>query len=506
VLASDDFLGRKPGTPGEEKTVAYLSAAFHKLGLKPANGTSFVQQVPLVQIGADAAVLSISGSRGTHALSLGKDALIWTKRAVAQVELKHSELVFVGFGIVAPEYAWDDYAGTDVNGKTVVVLAGDPGYVSKDLFKGGPMTAYGRWTYKIEEAARHGADAVLLVHDQQALGYGWDVVQATWSGPQLELAGVDAAAVRAAIEGWISNDEARALFAEAGTDFAKLAASAARPGFKAVQLRLAADATIHTTIRSFNSANVAALFPGQTSHEFILYVAHWDSLGVAPDRPGHNIFDGAVDNATGVAGLLVLAQSFVRTDPKPQRSIIFLATTAAEPSLLGSQFYVENPLFPLRQTAAVINVDTLLAGGRTRDVSIIGAGNTDLEDVARAEALLQGRETHPEINSQWGLYFRSDSYSFARRGVPVLYAQAGIDSAARGPEWGKAHIDDYFAHRYLQPSDEYSADWDVGGPVTDLTLYFQVGNHLANSRHFPRWYPGSDFRLSRHAAHTAAEN
>jgi Zn-dependent M28 family amino/carboxypeptidase len=506
VLASDDFLGRKPGTPGEDKTVAYLSAAFHKLGLKPGNGTSFVQQVPLVQIGADVAVLSISGSRGTHAVALGKEALIWTKRAVAQVELKHSELVFVGFGIVAPEYAWDDYAGTDVNGKTVVVLAGDPGYVSKDVFKGGPMTAYGRWAYKIEEAARHGADAVLLVHDPQALGYGWDVVQATWSGPQLELAGADAAAGRPAIEGWISNDEARALFSEAGTDYAKLSASAARPGFKAVQLRLAADATIHTTIRSFNSANVAALFPGQMSHEFILYVAHWDSLGVAPDRPGHNVFDGAVDNATGVAGLLVLAQSFVRTDPKPQRSIVFLATTAAEPSLLGSQFYVENPLFPLRQTAAVINVDTLLAGGRTRDVSIIGAGNTDLEDVARAEALLQGREAHPETNSQWGLYFRSDSYSFARRGVPVLYAQAGIDSAARGPEWGKAHIEDYFAHRYLQPSDEYSADWDVGGPVIDLTLYFQVGSHVANSRHFPRWYPGSDFRLSRHAAQAASDN
>jgi Zn-dependent M28 family amino/carboxypeptidase len=235
-------------------------------------------------------------------------------------------------------------------------------------------------------------------------------------------------------------------------------------------------------------------------------VAHWDSLGVASDRPGHNVFDGAVDNATGVAGLLVLAQSFVHTDPKPERSIVFLATTAAEPNLLGSQFYVDNPVFPLRQTAAVINIDTLLSGGRTRDVSIIGAGNTDLEDTARAEALLQGRETHPELNPQWGMYFRSDSYSFARRGVPVLFAQGGIDSAARGPVWGKAHIDDYFAHRYLQPSDEYSADWDVGGAVVDLTLYYLVGNHVANSRHFPRWYPGSEFRVTRHSGQAMSEN
>jgi Zn-dependent M28 family amino/carboxypeptidase len=507
VLASDDFLGRKPGTAGEDKTVAYLSAAFRKMGLKPGNGPSFVQQVPLVQIGAETATLSMTGPRGSRNWILGQDAVIWTKRAVPQVELKRSELIFVGFGIVAPEYSWDDYSNTDVHGKTVVVLANDPGYASKDpaVFKGGAMSAYGRWAYKIEEAARHGADGVLIVHDSQALGYDWNVVQATWGGAQLELSGVDAG-TRAAIEGWMSNDAARTLFAEAGTDFAKLAASAARPGFKPVALRVTVDAAIRTSIRAFNSANVVAVRPGSKSHEIILYVAHWDSLGVDAQRSGHNIFDGAVDNATGVAGLLVLAQSFVHTDPKPDRTIVFLATTAAEPDLLGSQYYVDNPLFPLRQTAAVINVDTLLSGGRTRDVSIIGAGNTDLEDMARSEALLQGRETHPDPNPQWGAYFRSDSYSFARRGVPVLFTQAGIDSAARGPVWGRAHIDDYFAHSYLQPSDVYSADWDVGGAVTDLTLYYLVGNRVANSRHFPRWYPGSEFRPPHHAAQAASEN
>jgi Zn-dependent M28 family amino/carboxypeptidase len=508
VLSSDDFLGRKPGTPGEDKTVAYLSAAFRKMGLKPGNGASFVQQVPLLQIEADAAALALTTPRGSRGLVLGKEAVIWTQRAVPQVELKGSELVFVGFGIVAPEYTWDDYAAADVRGKTVVILANDPGFASKDptLFRGNAMTGYGRWAYKLEEAARHGADGVLLIHDSQAMGFGWNAVQSTWSGPQFVLGGADADAGRTAINGWLSSDAARSLFNDAGQDFAKLAAAAAHPGFKAVALGVKADATIHNSIRAFNSENVVALWPGRRSHEYVVYAAHWDSLGMDAGQSGHNIFAGAVDNATGAAGLLAIAQSFVHTDPKPDRSIVFLATTSAEPNLLGSQYYVDNPVFPLRQTAAVINIDTLLSGGRTRDVSIIGAGNTDLEDMARAEALLQGRVTHPEPNPQWGLYFRSDSYSFARRGVPVLYVQAGIDSAARGPAWGRAHLDDYFAHRYLQTSDEYSADWDVGGAVVDLTLYYQLGVRVANSRRFPRWYPSSEFRLSRHSAQAPSDN
>jgi Zn-dependent M28 family amino/carboxypeptidase len=508
ILASDDFLGRKPGTPGEDKTVGYLIENFRKLGLKPGNGNSYVQQVPLVQITASAdATLSAATSSGARNLVFGKDMVIWTKRAVPEIQVSRSELVFVGYGIVAPEYSWNDYANIDVHGKTVVVLANDPGYASKDptVFKGNAMSDYGRLAYKVEEAARQGAQGVLLIHDSQAMGYGWNVIQATWTGAQFELAAAGGNAGRAAIEGWIQYDAARALFTAAGLDLIRLAVAAAYPGFKAVPLGIKVDATLHNAIRAFNSQNVIALWPGGRGHDYVMYTAHWDSLGVDEARPGHNIFNGAVDNATGIAGLLALAQSFARTDPKPDRSIAFLATTAAEPDLMGSQYYVDNPILPLRQTAAVINVDSLLNGGRTRDVSILGFGNTDLEETARAEALLQGRETHPEPNPQLGLYFRSDSYSFARRGVPVLFAQAGIDSAARGPAWGKAQIDDYFAHRYRQTSDQYAANWDVSGAVVELMLDYRVGLRVANSRRFPRWYPNSEFRAAHRPANASGD-
>jgi Zn-dependent M28 family amino/carboxypeptidase len=509
VLASDDFQGRKPGTPGEDKTVGYLIENFRKLGLKPGNGASYVQQVPLVQITASAdATLTVTGAGGSRNLVFGKDMVIWTKRAVPEISVAHSEMVFVGYGIVAPEYSWNDYANLDVHGKTVVVLANDPGYASKDptVFKGGAMTEYGRDAYKVEEAARQGAQGVLLIHDAAAMGYGWNAVQATWSGAQFELQAADGNAGRAAIEGWLQNDAARALFNAAGIEFARTAVAAAHPGFKAVPLNLRVDATIHNAIRAFNSQNVLAIWPGRKSHEYVLYTAHWDSLGVDAARAGHNVFNGAVDDATGIAGLLSLAQSFKRTiDPKPDRSIAFLATTAAQPDLLGSQYYVENPILALRETLAVINVDMLINGGRTRDVSILGFGNTDLEESVRSEALLQGREAHPDPNPQFGLYFRSDSYSFAHRGVPVIYTQAGIDSASRGPVWGKAQIDDYFARRFRQPSDQYAADWDVGGAVTDLNLDYQLGIRIASGRRFPRWYPDSEFRASHHRANPPAD-
>jgi Zn-dependent M28 family amino/carboxypeptidase len=501
VLASDDFLGRKPGTAGEDKTVSYLIESFRKIGLKPGNGSSFVQTVPLVQISATDATLAVSGAGGSRTLVYGKDMVIWTKRAVPEIQLARSDLIFVGYGIVAPEYSWNDYANLDVHGKTVIVLVHDPGYASKDpaLFKGNAMTEYGRLAYKVEEAARQGAQGVLLIHDAAAMGYGWDAIQSTWTGAQFELPAPDGYASRTAIEGWLQNDAARALFSAAGIDFTKSVAAAAHPGFKALTLGESIAAAIHNTLRSFNSQNVIALWPGGSSHEFVMYTAHWDSLGVDAARAGRNIYNGAVDDATGVAGLLALAQSFKHTDPKPDRSIAFLATTAAVPDLLGSRYYLENPVLPLRQIAAVINVDMLINGGRTRDVSILGFGNTDLEDSARAEALLQGRDAHPDLNPQLGLYFRSDSYSFAHRGVPVLYTQSGIDSAARGPVWGKAQIDDYFAHRYRQTADQYSADWDVSGPVTDLNFDYHLGLRIANSRRFPRWYPNSEFRAPHRA-------
>jgi Zn-dependent M28 family amino/carboxypeptidase len=505
VLASDDFEGRRPGTPGEEKTVAYLLEQFRKLGLKPGNGDSFVQQVPMVEIvaGVDAS-LSVSGGKGAVKLADGKDFVMWTKRAVPQVRLASSELVFVGYGIVAPEYAWNDYADIDVHGKTVVVLVNDPGYATKDpkVFKGGAMTSYGLWAYKVEEAARQGAGGVLLVHDTGAAGYGWDVVQNTWTGPQFELATADGNAGRAAIEAWIDNASARALFAQAGLDFAASTAAAARPGFKAVPMSLSLDATLHNSVRRLVSANVIAVLPGGSRHkENVTYVAHWDHLGTDPARAGHRIFNGAVDNASGVAGLLTLAQSFVRTKPTADRSIVFLALTGGESGQLGSSYYVQNPIFPLRETAAVLDLDTLRIGGPTRDVVVFGFGNTDLEGYARSAALLQGRELDPDPIPEQGMYFRSDSIAFARASVPVLYARGGLDDAARGPAWGRAQLEDYLAHRYRQPIDQYSTDWDVRGALDDLSLYYEVGNRVARSKRFPRWYANSEYRVSR--IHTA---
>ena len=510
VLASDEFEGRKPGTAGEDKTVAFLIEQFKKLKLKPGNGDSFVQQVPLVEIRADSVpTLSISGHGSPHSLAFAKDMVIWTKRVAPDAALQQSELVFVGYGVVAPEFQWNDYAGIDVHGKTVVVLVNDPGYGSKDprVFKGNAETYYGRWTYKLEEAARRGAAGVLLIHDTGAAGYGWNVVVNGRTGPQLVRAAADDNAGRSAIEGWLSAEASRGLFDQAGMDFGALSAAAAHPGFKAVPLGLKADAAVHNTLRRFTSANVIAVLPGaQHKKEYVIYSAHWDHLGRQPPEAGGAIFNGAVDNASGVAGLLMLAQSFTRTQPTADRSIVFIAFTAEEAGLLGSGYYVENPVLPLRDTAAVLNLDVMHIGGPTRDVMIVGYGNSELEDYLRDAALLQGRVVHPDANPEQGNYYRSDQLSFAKSGIPALYASGGIDDSARGPAWGRAQLDDYAAHRYHQPGDKYSADWDVRGALDDLRLYFDVGNRLARSRRFPRWYPDSEFRVSRHRAAVAPES
>lgn len=501
VLASDEFEGRKPGTPGEEKATAFLVAQFRKMGLKPGNGESYLQQVPLVEIlaGSDAA-LSIAGRGAVKPLAYAKDMVIWTQREVSEARLQRSELVFVGYGIVAPEYQWNDYAGIDVHGKTVVVMVNDPGYANRDpkVFRGNAETQYGRWTYKVEEAARQGAAGVLMIHDTGAAGYGWEVVVNARTGPQLTAPTPDGNTGRAAIEGWVSAAAARAMFAQAGLDFESSTAAAARPGFKAVAMGIEADAAVHNGIRRFTSANVVAVLPGGgRKHEYVMYTAHWDHLGRQTPQAGGAIFNGAVDNASGVAGLLMLAQSFRRTQPPPERSIAFVAFTAEEAGLLGSAYYVENPIIPLRQTAAVLNLDTLHIGGPTRDVMVFGYGNSELEEYLRDAAVLQGREVRPDPNPEQGWYYRSDQLSFARRGVPALYAKAGLDDSARGPAWGQAQLSDYMTHRYRQTGDKYSADWDVRGTVDDLRLYYEIGNRLARSRRYPRWYPNSEFR-ARH--------
>ena len=498
TLASDEFAGRKPATVGEEKTVGYLVAEFRKLKLKPANGASYLQSVPMVELtpGTDS-TLRIAGPDGPRELAYGRDMVIWTKRVQPEARIAHSDLVFLGYGIVAPEYGWDDYAGIDVHGKTVVVLVNDPGHVATDpgVFKGRNMTYYGRWVYKLEEAARHGAGAVLLIHDKDAAGYDWPVVESGWTGPQLDLSTADGNAARVTLEAWLSNAAARALFARAGLDLAAVSAAAARRGFRAMPLGLTADAEVHNTIRRFSSSNVVALLPGaRRSSEYVVYSAHWDHLGTVEAPGAAKIYHGAVDNASGVAGLLTIAQSFARTMPAPDRSILFIAFTGEEDGLLGSRWYVDHPIFPLDDTVADINMDALHVGGPTRDVTVFGFGQSELEGVLRDAAALQGRELHADPNPEQGAYYRSDNLSFARGGVPALYAIGGIDDSARGPRFGQAQLDDYLEHRYHQPEDAYSPDWDVRGTLDDLNLYYRVGMRLAQMHRFPNWYRGSEFR------------
>jgi len=507
ALSSDDFAGRQPGTAGEDKTIAYLTAQFKKLGMKPGNGESFLQQVPVVELRAGPdCTLVVAGRNGTRALGYRQDMVIWSKRAVPQAQIAHSELVFVGYGIVAPEYAWDDYAGVDVHGKTVVVMLKDPGSADSDgkLFKGRATTSYGRSSYKIEEAARHGASGVLLIHEPDA-SYAWDVVVDDATAAQLVRAAPEGDAGRATIEGWLSGAAARAIFAQAGLDFPSLTAAAGRPGFRATPMALSVDAEVHSAIRRFNSANVIATLPGRRRrHEYIFYTAHWDQLGSSASQSGDKIYHGAVDDATGVAGLLALAQSFARTQPPPERTIVFLALTGEESGLVGSAYYAANPIYPLSDTVADINMNALHVGGPTRDVTVIGFGQSELEGYLREAAALQGRELHADPHPQAGEYYRSDTYSFASAGVPALYALAGTDDSARGPIFGQAQLDDYYANRYHRPSDQYSETWDLRGMVEDLTLYYRIGMRLAQTRRFPNWLSTSEFRAARERSRDSA--
>jgi len=487
-LASDAYEGRKPGYPGEDRTIAYLTEKFRKLGLKPGNGASYLQAVPLVEITASDVSLRVTGHDGTRNLLYGEDMVIWSRREQAAVALTTSEIVFVGYGM---------YANTDVRGKTVVVLLGEPG---------GATSSAGLWDHKIDEAARHGADGVLVVHDALGGSLGWKVIANKFGAAQLHapLTG----ATRPAVEGWLSNAAARALFSRVGRDFTAISADAARAGFTPVALGLSVDAEIHNAIRHLSSANVVAVLPGaKRAREYVFYTAHWDHLGSAP-RPGAagrgadgtaTIFNGALNNASGTAGLLMLAQSLARTRPLADRSMVFLALTAEDSGLLGSKFYVDNPIFPLADTVGVINLDTLHPGGPTRDVVIYGKGNSELEEYARDAATLQGRELRTDPNPEQRWFYRSAQFNFAKSGVPALYVKGGIDDSARGPEWGRAQWQDYWANRYCEPGDRYSADWDVRGALDDVRLYLMIGNRLARSRNFPDWYPRSEFRPSRTA-------
>ncbi len=506
TLASDGFEGRKPGSAGEAKTLDYLEAEFRRLGLQPVTAAGYRQPVPLVEITADPDARLVVTRPGEPApapleLAYGEDMIVWTKRVRTESSLQDSPLVFVGHGVVAPEAGWNDYAGIDMKGKTAVILINDPGFATDDpaLFKGRALTYYGRWTYKFEEAARQGAAGAIIIHDTAGAAYGWDVVQTSWSGPQLDAASADGNAGRAAVEGWMTGDAAGEMFALAGQELAALRLAASRPGFRPVPLGLNISGGVRNLIRRANSANIAGLLPGRRhAGEYVIYMAHWDHLGKAMSfagSAGDTIFNGAVDNATGVAGILAIAEAL--KDSRPDRSILFLAVTAEESGLLGSRHYGDNPLVPHEKTAAVLNIDALHPLGRTRDVTVIGYGASTLEDLLKSHADAQGRVLRPDPVPERGYFFRSDHFNLAKHGVPALYIKEGADLREGGVERAAAVDREFTALRYHKPADEYSADWDVSGSLEDLELLHRVGRELAQTRQWPMWYEGSEFRAVR---------
>jgi Zn-dependent M28 family amino/carboxypeptidase len=507
TLASDEFEGRAPGSAGEEKTVEYIKAQYERIGLEPGgdNGTYF-QTVPMVETTADeATVLRLDSGGATRELKFGSDMVIGTRTGKTQVAVADSELVFVGYGVNAPEQDWNDYAGLDVKGKTVVILVNDPGFHAGDesLFEGNRMTYYGRWTYKFEEAARQGAAAALIIHDTEGASYGWDVVKNSWSGAQFDLRAEDDPEPRLPAQGWITGEVAQQLFSESGLDLKAQYAAANRRGFKAVPLTAKVSFDLASTVEQKSSQNVIGYIPGtQAPEESVIYLAHWDHLG-KHEGEGDTIYNGAVDNATGVAGIIEIAERF-KQSAQPQRSVVFLAVTLEESGLLGSKFYVAQPGFALEKTVGVINLDAMSVAGRSRDVVVTGKGNSALEDILKAHADKQQRTLVEEGNPAGGFYFRSDHFNFAKAGVPALYAKGGSDLLEGGAEAGKAANDEY-ASRYHQPGDEIHAGWKFDGIVEDLELLFSVGLDLADGGQWPNWYDGNPFKAARDAQRAALE-
>ena len=501
TLASDDFQGRKPFTPGEEKATAYIASEFKKLGLKPGPDGSYFQAVPLVEItGTPSPTLQITGKGQPLAFNYRTDFVAFTEQEKPHVQLTNSPLIFAGYGVVAPEYGWDDYKGLDVKGKTVVVLINDPGNAGPDTtrFQGKAMTYYGRWDYKYAEAARHGAAGMLIVHDTKPASYPWSVVQSSYSGAKLRPQTPDHGASKCTLEGWITLDAAKRLLTAAGQSYDQLYTAANRPGFKAVPLGLNVSGSVDNKLRSRTSKNVVGVLPGTSrANEYIIYSAHWDHLGIGAPINGDSIHNGAVDNASGVAGILAIAKGFAEAKEKPARSIVFLAVTGEEQGLLGSAYYAAHPLFPLNKTVADINIDGLGTFGPMRDLTITGYGQSDLDDYARAEAQTQGRYVQPDQHSEQGHFYRSDHFSFAKVGVPALYAKGEFDSRAHGKAFAEQQFKDYEAKRYHQPADEYNPKWDLRGAEQDARLLFHVGQKLAGETPFPKWKPSSEFRAVR---------
>jgi Zn-dependent M28 family amino/carboxypeptidase len=510
TLASDEFEGRSPGTRGEELTVGYLTEQFKRFGLKPGNpdGT-YVQKVPFVGYTSKATV-DITARGGKLQLTPRTEYTVSSRRFVPEVKVPSSDVVFVGYGIVAPEYNWDDYKGVDVKGKTILMLINDPpipdpadpSKLDEKMFKGKAMTYYGRWTYKYEIASEKGAAAALIIHETGPAGYPFEVLGARDGMEEFDIAKPDNNMSRVPVEGWITYDKAAELCKLAGKDLAALKKSAISKDFRPVALDAKASYDIRNTLRQVASQNVVAKLEGsdpKLKDEYVIYSAHWDHLGKDTSLHGDQIYNGANDNASGTAGLLELAEAFTKITPAPKRSILFLSVTGEERGLLGSKYYAENPLYPLKATLADINMDELNQWGKSKDVRVIGLGNSTLDDVITPIATQEGRVVVGDAEPEKGRYYRSDHFEFAKQGVPALYPKQGIDIIGKPAGYGLQKEAEYTKNDYHKVTDEAKPDWDLAGAVADLQLLLRVGYQVAETDKFPEWKPGSEFKARRDA-------
>jgi Zn-dependent M28 family amino/carboxypeptidase len=510
VLASDEFEGRAPGTKGEELSVKYITDQFKQIGLKPGNpdGT-YTQEVPLAGIQSEPRMSFTVGDKPID-LKYPDDFVASSARLEPEIKIDNSDVVFVGYGIVAPEYGWDDYKDVDVSGKTILMLINDPpipdpkdsSKLNDKMFKGKAMTYYGRWTYKYEIAAKKGAAAAVIIHETEPAAYPYSVVKTSWAKENYEIDAPDKNIKAVKARSWITLDAAKKLLADCGQDFDALKKAAITKDFRPVALNAKANIDIKQQVRSFKSHNVIGKLDGsdpKLQGEYVIYTAHWDHLGRDPELQGDQIFNGAIDNASGVAAVIQLAAAFTKLNPPPKRSVLFMATTAEEAGLLGAKFYTEHPLYPLEKTLADINIDTVNPWGKTRDIEDLSDNNSTLDDLLAASAKRNGRLMAPNSQPEKGSFYRADHFEFSKRGVPALYTGGGKNLVSKPADLGRQKKDDYTAHHYHQVSDEVNPEWDLAGAVQDIQLLFEVGYEVANGSKFPEWKSGTEFKAKRDA-------
>jgi Zn-dependent M28 family amino/carboxypeptidase len=501
ALGADSFLGRKPFTPGETITVNYLAEQLKKIGYEPAFNGSYFQEVPMVEITSVASEVTIRGGKDLFKLDTPDEAAIISPQVTKRIDIENSEMIFAGFGIIAPEYGWNDYEGFDVKGKTVVVLINDPGLYSGDstLFKGREMTYYGRWTYKYEEAARQGATGIIIIHETEGAGYQYTIPRKSALSPKLYMQQADSNSSMCAFTGWFSAASADNIFASIGLRVNELRLEACKKDYKGFPMNMEISLSLNNEIKYNKSINVAGILRGsKRPDECIVYTAHWDHFGIGEKENGDTIYNGAVDNGTSMAWEFEIGEAFSKLKTGPERSILLLFPTAEEQGLYGSLFYTENPVFLMEKTVACINNDLMLPIGRMKDVMITGFGQSELDDIVAKAASEQDRYVVKDPNSHTGMYFRSDHFAFARKGVPSLFARGNIESREFGKEWTAQQEKDYIDNKYHRPSDNYNeAEWDLEGIAEDAKLSFMIGYELANMESFPAWKSGSEFRNLR---------